>query len=97
MNQVLPSNRLLYLLVAILLFMQSFAIWHDSSHPFHQTSQECSKFEAISHTPSAVLAIQLDITHLISLCSIESIVSSALLEQYHQTNHPIRAPPTLFS
>lgn len=97
MNPVLPSNRLLYLLAAILLFMQSFAIWHDSSHPFHQTSEECSKYEAVSHTPSADLAAQLDITHLISSCSIESLVSTALLEQALQTNHPIRAPPTLFS
>jgi hypothetical protein len=97
MNPVLPSNRLLYLLAAILLSMQSFAIWHDSSHPFHQASQECSKYDAISHTPSADLATELDITLLISPCSIEPIVSTALLEQHLQTNHPIRAPPTLFS
>jgi|TARA_B110001469_G_C9565999_1_gene280704 hypothetical protein len=97
MNPVLPSNRLLYLLAAILLFMQSFAIWHDSSHPFHQASQECSKFEAVSHTPSADLANAAILLNVPSIASIELVISTPLRLQYLQGNHPIRAPPTVFS
>jgi|AZIC01.1.fsa_nt_gi hypothetical protein len=93
MKRVLPSYRLLYLLAAILLGMQSFAIWHDTTHPFHHVSQECSKFEAISKSPTADLATSPQLLTLFSVASIKHIDATPLLRQHLQTTPPIRAPP----
>ncbi len=90
---LMSSNRLPYLLAAILLFMQWFAVLHDTTHPFHQTSQECSKFEAISKSPTADLATAPQLLTLFSVASIEHIVATPLLRQHLQTTPPIRAPP----
>ncbi|MDF1588785.1 MAG: hypothetical protein P1P93_06460 [Gammaproteobacteria bacterium] len=89
----MPSHRLLYALTAILLLMQAFAVWHDTSHPFHQATQECSKYEAVSHTPTASLTTVPELFHSISIVLIDVVVTTLLLQTYIESNHPIRAPP----
>lgn len=44
--------RGLYLLAAVVLLLQSFAIWHDVEHPFHQAELQCERLDAISHAPA---------------------------------------------
>lgn len=44
--------RGLYLLAAVVLLLQSFAIWHDVEHPFHQAELQCERLDAINHAPA---------------------------------------------
>jgi len=82
-----------YLLAALLLLMQSFAIWHDVSHPFHIADVECERFESISHTPTV------DLTHTISpiwtgtFSLVQAPLIIAFSQQRLRDNHSIRAPP----
>lgn len=82
-----------YLLAALLLLMQSFAIWHDVSHPFHIADVECERFESISHTPTA------DLTHNISpiwtgtFSLVQAPLTITFQQQRLRDNHSIRAPP----
>lgn len=41
----------LYLLAALVLSLQSFAVWHDTAHPFHKAEAQCERLEIIKHTP----------------------------------------------
>ena len=45
------QTRLLYFITALLLLMQSLALWHDVEHPFHSHDVQCERFEAFAHNP----------------------------------------------
>lgn len=87
------SRQWLYLLTALLLFMQSFAIWHDASHPFHIADDQCQRFESISHTP-AVSPTLAAIPQFITQFSVdEPIYIITFAEKRLRDPHAIRAPP----
>jgi len=93
-NRIIKQRQWLYLLTALVLLMQSFAIWHDAEHPFHVTSDQCQRFESISHTPTLdlVTTILPQLTIQYSFVEPSVIVTYAL--QRLRDNHAIRAPPT---
>jgi hypothetical protein len=91
------QHQLLYLLTALLLLMQSFAVWHDAEHAFHSQSEQCERLEAFANNPS------LDLVPLIAeISTVHTVVINAFLPvarlwlTQHNT-YTIRAPPVLFS
>ena len=94
MNNVIKQRQWLYLLTALVLLMQSFAIWHDTSHPFHLASDQCQRFESISHTPTLdlVTAILPQLTTQYGIA--ETVITITFASKRLRDNHAIRAPPT---
>jgi len=92
-NLIIKQRQWLYLLAALLLLMQSFAIWHDASHPFHLASDQCQLFESVSHTPALPLVAPI-LSQLISQYSItEPFITSTYASKRLRDSHGIRAPP----
>ncbi len=94
MNRILKQRQWLYLLTALVLLMQSFAIWHDASHPFHLASDQCQRFESVSHTPTLDLATPLLPQLTTHYSFAESITTITFASKRLRDNHAIRAPPT---
>lgn len=97
MLQFKNQAQWLALLTAILLLMQSFAIWHDAEHVFHQVDSQCERYEAFSHTPTLDFipaATTLNVTRFVLTTSSPSI--DHLDSKQHGT-YAIRAPPSLIS
>lgn len=93
MNSTLPTKRILYLLAAILLSMQSFAVWHDAEHEFHANTDQCQRFEAFNHIPTV------DIINLTTLffTQLYQVIKAdpphALFASQQREAYAIRAPP----
>ena len=96
MKNILNQRHWLYLLTALLLFMQSFAIWHDVSHPYHTDSEQCERLESISHTPTLDVIASIPLPYISQSCAVEALFSVAFVSKKLRNNHSIRAPP-LFS
>jgi hypothetical protein len=93
-NSIIKQRQWLYLLTALVLLMQSFAIWHDASHAFHIASDQCQRFESISHTPSLDLVASI-LPQLTTQCSVtEPSVTITFALKRLRENHNIRGPPT---
>ncbi|MBL1321084.1 MAG: hypothetical protein COA63_008510 [Methylophaga sp.] len=93
MKNVLNQRHWLYLLTALLLLMQSFAIWHDVSHPFHITSDQCQRFESVSHTPTLDLAISIKPQFTVQFSTTEPTLVFTSISIRQREHHAIRAPP----
>lgn len=94
MKQVsLQTRSIPYVLIAILLLMQAFAVWHDAEHAFHDHVAQCERYEAITHLPvvDATPTLQLDFTQ--SVLQREMQVASVLLSSIPVLIPPIRGPP----
>jgi hypothetical protein len=93
------QTRLLYFITALLLFMQSLALWHDVEHPFHghEDGIQCERFEAFTNSPA--------LDNVDSLSDIASADASELISSFFTTfffnkqrdTYSIRAPPTFSS
>lgn len=94
MNNILRQRQWLYLLTALVLLMQSFAIWHDVEHPFHTTSDQCQRFESVSHTPTIELAVAIIPEFTAQFSADEPTVNITYASKRLRDNHAIRAPPT---
>lgn len=94
MNRILKHRQWLYLLTALVLLMQSFAIWHDTEHPFHITSDQCQRFESISHTPTLDLATAITPQLTLQYSVAEPAVTLTYALKRIRENHTIRGPPT---
>lgn len=94
MNRIIKQRQWLYLLTALVLLMQSFAIWHDASHPFHLASDQCQRFESISHTPTLDLATSILPQLTKQYSSAEPSFTLTYAPKRLRDNHAIRAPPT---
>lgn len=92
LNRIHPF-RWLYLLTIIVLLMQSFAIWHDASHPFHLTSDQCQRFESVSHTPTLDLAPSIIPQFTAQSCVTEPTLVFTSISIHQREHHAIRAPP----
>lgn len=90
----------LALLTAILLLMQSLAIWHDAEHAFHVTEaaeEQCERFEAFGHTPTLDLiasAIPIPATHT---TVVDTPPYTSILPTLQYEAYAIRAPPHISS
>ncbi|PCJ31485.1 MAG: hypothetical protein COA90_05860 [Gammaproteobacteria bacterium] len=93
MSAHLKQRQWLYLLAALVLFMQSFAVWHDVSHPFHTASEQCDRLEGVSHTPTLDLALSSPLEFNTHSRVIEPVSSVAYISTKLRDNHNIRAPP----
>jgi uncharacterized membrane protein len=87
----------LALLTAILLLMQSFAIWHDTEHAFHTAEEQCERFEAFGHTPTldiiaSVIPLQTTLSAVVETTPIAFVLPTRRYEAY-----TIRAPPHIQS
>ncbi len=95
MFNIHSQRHWLYALAAIVLLLQSFAVWHDVEHPFHSAETQCERLNAINHLPLAditpVLAPKLHhqaVTH-------ETQLYTSTLASFARQQHAIRAPPVL--
>ena len=83
----------LYLLAAFVLLLKSFAVWHDASHPFHVTTEQCHRLEAITHIHGLdyvpQLAVQFSVHSYIATVT-KPVVS---IPQRQPEYNSIRAPP----
>jgi len=86
-------HHLLYLLAATLLLMQSFAVWHDAEHAFHDHIAECERFEAITHHPVVDKTPALQLVVVQALLRIEASVPAHLQLSDNLDLTPIRGPP----
>jgi hypothetical protein len=94
-NRIIKQRQWLYLLTALVLLMQSFAIWHNATHPFHLASEQCHQFDSISHTPSLDLIAPLLPQLTTQYCIPEPAISITYATKRVRDNHAIRAPPVL--
>ncbi|NQZ53012.1 MAG: hypothetical protein HRT93_02040 [Piscirickettsiaceae bacterium] len=92
MKNIINQRHWLYLLTALLLFMQSFAVWHDVSHPYHLASEQCERLASISHTPSLDTITSIPLPFISDSCSVEALFSVAFVSTKLRNNHSIRAP-----
>jgi hypothetical protein len=95
-KNILNQRHWLYLLAALLLFMQSFAVWHDVSHPYHAASEQCERLASISHTPTLDTITSIPLPYISKSSAVEAPFSVAFVSTKLRHNHSIRAPP-LFS
>ncbi|EMR13443.1 hypothetical protein MPL1_05072 [Methylophaga lonarensis MPL] len=85
--------RLIILLAATVLLMQSLAVWHDAEHSFHDHVAECERLIFVSQqsplasTPGLVPSIR----QALSLLDISLAVSQ--LQRLISYQYGIRAPP----
>lgn len=91
------QHYMLYFTTVLLLLMQSFAIWHDAEHPFHNETEQCERFEAFANSPTLDL-----VPHLPIISTTPTVVvlatQAVTLHHYKQREaYAIRAPPSLFS
>jgi hypothetical protein len=89
--------RLLYLLTALLLLMQSFAIWHDAEHAFHAENEQCERFEAFGHAPTLDHTFTLPTLFTTPFSVVNVVQTDTFLANRQRDAYTIRAPPHLFS
>lgn len=83
----------LYLLAALVLSLQSFAIWHDTAHPFHTADAQCERLEIIKHTPvvnanpPSLVSSTTVLVHIVAIADHHLTVKNRHLPQL------IRGPP----
>jgi len=92
-NRIAHQRQWLYLLTALVLLMQSFAIWHDASHPFHLAEDQCQRFESVSHTPSIAPELAVIPEFSTQFSVDEPLINITYAEKRLREQYAIRAPP----
>ncbi len=93
MTQMHQQRHWLALFAAILLLMQSFAVWHDAEHAFHHTDEQCERFEVYSHAPTLDVITSFSLSTF-ALLSVETFtLSDASVTTRQRDAYAIRAPP----
>lgn len=90
------QHYLLYFITALLLLMQSFALWHDAEHAFHAENEQCERFEGFSNNPALDHVPLLAIITPIKTRLVDNLPTHTLLQANQREAYAIRAPP-LFS
>lgn len=91
------QHQLLYLLTALLLLMQSFAIWHDAEHAFHAEEEQCERFEAFGHAPTLDHIVTAPKLYTTTFRVLSLIQPDTFLANRQRDAYAIRAPPHSFS
>ena len=93
------QTRLLYLITALLLLMQSLALWHDIEHPFHghEHDVQCERFEAFANSPTLENTDSLSVITSADTSELISSLSITLFPNKQRDIYAIRAPPYLIS
>jgi hypothetical protein len=87
------KRHLFYLLAAIVLLLQSFAVWHDAEHPFHAAEAQCERLNAINHFPVADITPDIAVSLQTEVIFSETPHYAFLLPVSPRQQHAIRAPP----
>lgn len=87
------KRHLFYALAAILLLLQSFAVWHDAEHAFHTAEAQCERLNAINHLPAADITPELAVRLQSEVVSLETQSYVFYLPATSAQQHSIRAPP----
>lgn len=87
------KRHYLYVLVAIVLLLQSFAVWHDAEHAFHHAEAQCDRLNAIGHVPLADLATDVSVHWHQTILSLEEDFTVTTLPLAQHRSYLIRAPP----
>lgn len=95
MSQSHQQRYWLALLTALLLLMQSFAIWHDAEHAFHTAEEQCERFEAFGHVPTLDIISSVYPLYTTQIAVVKAVPFPPLLPSRHRKTYAIRAPPTL--
>jgi hypothetical protein len=83
----------LYALAAIVLLLQSFAVWHDAEHAFHTAEAQCERLNAITQLPAADITPELAVfVRSVPVTVTERHYRSVLANRPVQ-QQAIRAPP----
>ena len=83
----------LYLLAALVLSLQSFAVWHDTAHPFHKAETQCERLEIIKHTPVVSATPVLLVASTTLLVQIVAVADQHLAVKSRHLPQLIRGPP----
>jgi hypothetical protein len=87
------NRHWLYALAAIVLLLQSFAVWHDAEHAFHTAAEQCERLNAINHLPAADITPELAVTIHSAPAEMAETTYRFLLATRPEQQHAIRAPP----
>ena len=87
--------RFLLLLAAIVLLLQSFAVWHEVEHPFHHAEVQCERFHAITQLPVLDCLQSITLTSQFQSFFAEVITFQLALPTLADAVYLIRAPPQL--
>lgn len=87
------NRHWLYALAAIVLLLQSFAVWHDAEHGFHTAAEQCERLNAINHLPVADITPELVVTVLATLVDYTETTHRSLIVSRPDQQYAIRAPP----
>lgn len=87
------NRHVLLALAAIVLLLQSFAVWHDAEHAFHTADAQCERLNAINHLPAADISPELALGIQTEAIAFESSVYRFNLPASTRQQHAIRAPP----
>ena len=93
MSNSIKQGHWFYLLAALLLFMQTFALWHDVTHPFHLASTQCDQMAAVENNstkPPTSILLPSFIAQFTELSPINYCIN---IERRLDDSHSIRAPP----
>ena len=93
MTDNIKRGHKFYLIAALLLLMQTFSVWHDSTHPFHIASVQCEQMAAVEHNstkPSVPLLLP---SFIVRYTERLPIISPRIIGRQLSDNHSIRAPP----
>lgn len=82
-----------YALAAIVLLLQSFAVWHDAEHAFHTAEAQCERLNGINHLPVADISPEIIIVQRSANVESEQDSYVFLLPTSPRSQHAIRAPP----
>jgi len=74
--------------------MQSFAIWHDAEHSFHVETDQCQRFESVSHTPTLDLNAPVLAQFIARFSTAEPVFTITYASKRLRDHNAIRAPPT---
>jgi predicted urease superfamily metal-dependent hydrolase len=87
------NRHWLYALAAIVLLLQSFAVWHDAEHPFHTAEAQCERLNAINHLPAADITPELAVFVHSTPVEVTELHSRSVLANRPNLQQAIRAPP----
>jgi hypothetical protein len=87
------KNGFLLLLAAMVLLLQSFAVWHDAEHPFHHEQAQCERLNAITHLPGFDWVAEIHVSTELQVVSIEPTHATVSLPATRLQSYFIRGPP----
>jgi hypothetical protein len=87
------NRHWLYALAAMVLLLQSFAVWHDAEHPFHTAEAQCERLNVITQLPAADITPELAVYSRSAPVEVAEVSYRSVLASRPNPQQAIRAPP----